>query len=121
MPSESDESMIRSLADAGRPLTSRHESPQLYAMEPARWRREGDRTFGRYCSPPEITFRSYAPICSECGRMVEWAGKPRRVKGGWAYRIRCRACGPDVLVSEFRLCIGGSAEFWREMGWNGPG
>lgn len=90
---------------------------RVYAMEPASFKTDDRGRSGRFCEPPQILFRSDAPTCDKCLEQISWSAPGKRIKGrGYAYRIRC-SCGPDVLLSPFRLCIGGTTEWWSSRGW----
>lgn len=92
--------------------------PKLYAMEPASFKTlsDGGRQ-GRFVQPPALLFTSFAPTCSICGEVVEWVRRGAQHGDGWIYHVRC-SCGEDEILSPARLCAGGTAEWWKERGWN---
>jgi hypothetical protein len=104
----SDEAAAGAAERAGDRFRGSAAPERIYAREVAT---------GRWCHPPEIVFTEEMPTCDTCGAIVLWKGA-KRIRGGWAYRLECCNCGPDLIVSPFRLCQGGTLRWWRvRLGW----
>lgn len=74
---------------------------------------------------PERAYRLWgAPHCTSCGAVMAWTGPPRRVGWIWIYKVRghagsdCRCAPYDFIRSRFRLVVGGTLEWWAELGWD---
>lgn len=96
-------------------------TPRIWTIEPA----TVDRS-QRFVAPPtdpgwspSLFFHSWAPDCPACWFPVRWLGPPRIIKRHYLYQVEC-VCGTDTIISPFKLCMGGTAEFWRSEGWHGP-